>query len=111
MKLEIFFRQRPVFTNKEFADYLSSRGTHNVRTRDSLLCIKCGFTVRRIPQEHAGGKWILNYKSALGQGGVLHVDFNFVHRIPLWAAETLNSRPLNVNWEIVNRRFVKASNR
>ncbi len=37
MKLENFFRQRPVFTNEEFADYLSSRGTCNARTRDSLL--------------------------------------------------------------------------
>ncbi len=25
------------------------------------VCVKCGFTVRRIPQEHAGGKWLLNY--------------------------------------------------
>jgi predicted transcriptional regulator of viral defense system len=37
MKLEKFFRQHPVFTNKEFAAFLRSEGSHNVRTQESLL--------------------------------------------------------------------------
>ncbi len=37
MKLEKFFRQRPVFTKKEFASFLRAEGSHNIRTQDSLL--------------------------------------------------------------------------
>jgi len=37
MKLEKFFRQRPVFTNKEFAGFLRSEGSNNIRTQESLL--------------------------------------------------------------------------
>lgn len=43
-----------------------------------------GFTVRRMPEEHAGGKWSLRYQSAAGQGGNLEVDLNFMYRVPLW---------------------------
>jgi len=34
-------------------------------------CSREGFTVRRVPEKHAGGKWLLRYESALGQGGNL----------------------------------------
>ncbi len=51
-----------------------------------------GFTIRRMPEEHAGGKWSLRYESATGQGGNLEVDLNFMFRIPLWPVTTLNSR-------------------
>jgi predicted transcriptional regulator of viral defense system len=37
MKLEKFFRQHPVFTNKEFYTFLRAEGSHNVRTQESLL--------------------------------------------------------------------------
>lgn len=36
-----------------------------------------GFTVSRKPEEHAGGKWLLRYQSASGQGGNLEVDINY----------------------------------
>ena len=54
-------------------------------------CSREGFPVRRVPEEHAGGKWLLRYESALGQGGNLQVDLNFMFRIPLWPVKTLNS--------------------
>ncbi len=57
-------------------------------------CSREGFSVRRVPEEHAGGKWLLRYESALGQGGNLQVDLNFMFRIPLWPAITLNSHPV-----------------
>lgn len=50
-----------------------------------------GFTVRRMPEEHAGGKWSLRYESATGQGGNLEVDLNFMFRIPLWPVTIMNS--------------------
>ena len=50
-----------------------------------------GFTVRRMPPEHAGGKWSLRYGSATGQEGNLEVDLNFMFRVPLWPVITANS--------------------
>ncbi|HNS45492.1 MAG TPA: nucleotidyl transferase AbiEii/AbiGii toxin family protein, partial [Alphaproteobacteria bacterium] len=57
-----------------------------------------GFTVRRVPAEHAGGKWQLRYPSASGHGGNLEVDVNFMFRIPLWPVKTLDSRPVGI-WQ------------
>lgn len=42
-----------------------------------------GMGIRRIPQKHAGGKWQLRYESALGGGGNLEIDLNFMFRMPL----------------------------
>jgi len=50
-----------------------------------------GFVVKRIPTEHAGGKWILGYQSALGQNANLDIDINFMFRIPLWTVNSLDS--------------------
>jgi predicted nucleotidyltransferase component of viral defense system len=55
------------------------------------VCGREGFTVRRYPGDHAGGKLALRYESALGQGGNLEVDLNFMFRIPLWPVVTLDS--------------------
>lgn len=54
-----------------------------------------GLTVRRVPVEHAGGKWRLNYQSFTGQSGNLEVDFNFMFRQPLWDIRKLDSHPFN----------------
>lgn len=43
-----------------------------------------GFNVRRIPIDHAGGKWTLGYQSFTGRPGNLEVDLNFMFRQPLW---------------------------
>jgi hypothetical protein len=53
-----------------------------------------GFEVRRMPQEHAGGKWRLRFPSALGQQGSLELDINFLLRVPLWPVVPRNSRLL-----------------
>ena len=50
-----------------------------------------GFTVRRMPEEHAGGKWSLRYESAPGRSGNLEVDINFMFRVPLWPVVTSDS--------------------
>ena len=57
-----------------------------------------GYTVRRVPTAHAGGKWQLRYHSAGGQGGNLEVDVNFMFRIPLWPVQRLDSRPVGI-WQ------------
>jgi len=53
-----------------------------------------GFTVRRMPDEHAGGKWSLRYESAPGRSGNLEVDINFMFRVPLWPVTTIDSHPI-----------------
>ena len=53
-----------------------------------------GFNVRRMPEEHAGGKWSLRYESAAGRGGNLEVDLNFMFRVPLWPVMILDSHPV-----------------
>ena len=53
-----------------------------------------GFTVRRTPSEHAGGKWRLSYPSYTGQSGSLEVDLNFMFRQPLWDIYQADSHPL-----------------
>ncbi|MGB3222809.1 MAG: nucleotidyl transferase AbiEii/AbiGii toxin family protein [Desulforhopalus sp.] len=57
-----------------------------------------GFTVRRMPEEHAGGKWSLRYQSAAGQGGNLEVDLNFMYRVPLWPVSLSDSYPVGT-WQ------------
>jgi hypothetical protein len=37
-----------------------------------------GFTVRRMPEEHAGGKWSLRYGNGPSRGGNLEVDLNWL---------------------------------
>jgi predicted nucleotidyltransferase component of viral defense system len=66
----------------------------NIEEAIRATCTREGFAVRRIPEEHAGGKWVLRYESALGQGGNLQVDLNFMFRIPLWPVKALNSHPV-----------------
>jgi len=41
--------------------------------------------VERSPTDYAGGKWQLRYESALGGGGNLQVDVNYLLRVPLWS--------------------------
>lgn len=56
------------------------------------VCAREGFALQRLPDDHAGGKWVLRYESALGQGGNLELDLNFMFRIPLWDIANQDSR-------------------
>jgi predicted nucleotidyltransferase component of viral defense system len=61
------------------------------------VCSREGFTVARVPSEHAGGKWRLRYESGIGSGGNLEVDVNFMLRLPLWPVIARDSRKLGSN--------------
>jgi len=50
-----------------------------------------GFTVRHMPTDHAGGKWLLRYQSFTGHPGNLEVDLNFMFRQPLWQIRRTDS--------------------
>lgn len=56
------------------------------------VCSREGFIIRRLPTEHAGGKWILRYESAIAQSGNLEVDLNFMFRVPLWPIDLMDSK-------------------
>ncbi|MBI4489179.1 MAG: nucleotidyl transferase AbiEii/AbiGii toxin family protein [Deltaproteobacteria bacterium] len=58
------------------------------------VCKREGFTLRHVPDEHAGGKWYLRYKSALGHSENLELDLNFMFRVPLLPPVTTDSRPI-----------------
>jgi len=60
------------------------------------VCERRGLIVKRIPGEHAGGKWRLQYKSALGQSGSLEIDVNFLLRVPLWPVQVRDSREIGI---------------
>jgi predicted nucleotidyltransferase component of viral defense system len=53
-----------------------------------------GVKVKRVPTEHAGGKWRLTYPSVLVSSGNLDVDLNFMFRQPLWDIKESDSHVL-----------------
>lgn len=56
------------------------------------VCGREGLTVRRVPAQHAGGKWRLSFASALLPSGKLELDVNYLLRLPLWAVHVKDSR-------------------
>jgi len=60
-----------------------------------------GFIVKRLPEEHAGGKWRLSYQSYTGQPGILEVDINFMFRTSLWDIKRMDSYIFG-NYQAVN---------
>ena len=56
------------------------------------------YTVRRMPEEHAGGKWSLRYTTGSGANAGIEVDVNHMYRLPLWPLVKTSSRPLG-SWK------------
>ena len=50
-----------------------------------------GYAIRRQPEDHAGGKWIARFGSALGGAATLEVDINYMSRQPLFGAVRMDS--------------------
>ena len=50
-----------------------------------------GYAIRRQPEDHAGGKWIARFGSALGGAGTLEVDINYMSRQPLFGSAAMTS--------------------
>lgn len=70
------------------------------RLEDALQAVfgREDFTVRRMPSEHAGGKWSLRYPTAAGQTGRIDVDVNYMYRVPLWPVRPADSHRLS-GWQ------------
>ena len=57
---------------------------------ESALAASCeaeGCSVRRVPREHAGGKFHLRYAGGIGGAGSLELDVNYLQRCPLLGVE------------------------
>lgn len=67
-----------------------SERTH-VENRLKSLFERMGLRLARHPQEHAGGKMVWRYPSALGNQGNLEVDLNYMYRVPLLPTEQRDS--------------------
>lgn len=52
------------------------------------------YNIKRVPTEHAGGKWRLGYQNAAGRPGNLEIDLNFMLRQPLLEVKNSNSHSL-----------------
>ena len=61
---------------------------------DRLLTSQ-GYGIRRRPGEHAGGKWLARYASALGGNATLEIDINYMARQPLFGMARMESLPLS----------------
>jgi predicted nucleotidyltransferase component of viral defense system len=55
------------------------------------VCSREGMTATRVPTDHAGGKWRLHYIGALGGGGNLEIDLNYLYRVPLWPVTLMDA--------------------
>jgi hypothetical protein len=58
------------------------------------VCSREGLTIKRVPTDHAGGKWRLNYVGSKGTPGNLELDVNFMLRTPLWPCATKDCHPV-----------------
>lgn len=58
------------------------------------VCSREGLTVKRVPTDHAGGKWRLTYLGARGGQGNLELDVNFMLRTPLWPCPMRDCHPV-----------------
>ncbi len=48
-----------------------------------------GYVIRRKPHEHAGGKWLVRFTSALGGNAILETDVNYMAHQPLFGLACL----------------------
>ena len=55
------------------------------------VCSREGLTIKRVPSDHAGGKWRLTYVASTGGSANLELDMNFMLRTPLWPVRHLQS--------------------
>lgn len=77
------------------------------------VCCREGLSVQKAPDDHAGGKWQLRYESAMGQGGNLALDVNYLLREPLWVGVRRDSHAIttyqNRYWSLMSMSWLPAS--
>jgi len=58
------------------------------------VCSREGLAIKRMPPDHAGGKWRLAYAGSKGAPGNLELDVNFMLRTPLWPCVVTECYPV-----------------
>ena len=58
------------------------------------VCSREGLSIKRVPSDHAGGKWRLTYVGTKGFPGNLELDLDFMLRTPLWPCVTKDCHPV-----------------
>jgi len=58
----------------------------------TAVCQRERFSLRKVPADHAGGKWRPRHQSAFGTGGNLEIDLNYMFRVPLWQPVAIDSK-------------------
>ena len=58
------------------------------------VCSREGLATRRMPPDHAGGKWRLTHVASKGDSGNLELDVNFMLRTPLWPCFVSECHPV-----------------
>ena len=107
MKLNEFLSQHAIFTVNELDRFLSGdidinyigaldreemlQDRPKIEQAAQAVFSREGLTIKRVPNEHAGGKWRLSYSSFTGHSSNLEVDLNFMFRQPLWAIRPVDS--------------------
>ncbi len=71
---------------------LVDRSEHETILSEQLM--QRGYILKRVPAEHAGGKWRLAYRSFAGIQQNIELDLNYMHRIPLLPIQRYDSFPL-----------------
>ena len=56
------------------------------------VCSREGMNVIRNANDHAGGKWRLQYSSAISAGGNIEIDLNYMFRVPFWPIINLDAK-------------------
>ena len=55
------------------------------------ICRRLGLNIKRSATEHAGGKWRLNFASAVQPSGTLEIDLSYLYRTTLYPIKIQNS--------------------
>jgi predicted nucleotidyltransferase component of viral defense system len=99
--LNLFFLKVPRLSVDIDLNYLGGIGREamlaerpKIEQAIQAVCSRENFLIRRVPSDHAGGKWMLRYEKVTGQTGNLEVDINFMFRIPLWPVKTMDSQTI-----------------
>jgi len=96
--LNLFYFNLPRLSVDIDLNYIGSIDRHTMleerkELEDILmgLCQRSGFTIKRVAKEHAGGKWRLNYASAVKAGGNIEIDLSYLHRVTFFPVITKDS--------------------
>jgi len=96
--LNLFLLEVPRLSVDIDLNYVGSRDRRSLEEDRPLLeraiaaiCGREGYAINRTPSEHAGGKFLLRYESAVTPTGILQLDLNFMLRVPLWPVSLRDS--------------------